>query len=35
MYSAGWKKKFKPLVFSINSGMGKEANKCYSRIDEN
>ena len=23
-----------PLVFSINSGMGKELNKCYFRIDE-
>ena len=25
---------FTPLIFSINGGMGKEANKCYSRIDE-
>ena len=25
---------FTPLVFSVNGGMGKEANKCYSRIAE-
>ena len=25
---------FTPLVFSVNGGMGKEANKCYSQIDE-
>ena len=23
---------FTPLVFSVNGGTGKEANKCYSRI---
>ena len=25
---------FDSLVFSVNSTMGKEANKCYSRINE-
>ena len=25
---------FTPLVFSVNGGMGKEANKCYSGIAE-
>ena len=25
---------FTPLVFSVNGGTGKEANKCYSRITE-
>ena len=25
---------FTPLVFSVNGGMGKEANKCYSVIAE-
>ena len=25
---------FTPLVFSVHGGMGKEANKCYSRIAE-
>ena len=23
---------FTPLVFSVNGGLGNEANKCYSRI---
>ena len=27
--------RFTQLVFSVNGGMGKEANKCYFRINEN